>query len=215
MKIQKLWQAGLLASAVSLGLNPLPSLAQTVAPPPGSVTIQTVSAGGSGCPTGSARATISSDRTQAEIFFDKFITQLSPAGVTPLYPSTSDCTVSYNLRYPAGWSVSLEKIQLRGSVNTKYGATGTLSSDFYIPGLNVDTVVEKDFPTNQQGFFLVEQKAPVLAYTRCGADFPLNVTTELSLEGRTSDISGNNQLRINTETLTDSTILYLNWRRCS
>jgi hypothetical protein len=212
-KTQRLWQMGLL-SAVVLGLN-IPSAVLADVPPEGSVSIEAVNAGGSGCPAGTVRATISNDRTQAELFFDKFVTQLSPAGVTPLYPSTTDCTVSYNINYPAGWSVSLEKIQMRGSVNTNYGATGTLSSDFYIPGLNVDTVVEKDFPANQQGFYLVTQAAPVLAYTQCGAVFPLDVTTELSLNGQTSGITGDNQLRMNTEDLTASTILYLNWRRCS
>ncbi|MBR8833194.1 MAG: DUF4360 domain-containing protein [Stigonema ocellatum SAG 48.90 = DSM 106950] len=211
-KTQRLWQMGLL-SAVVLGLN-IPSAVLAQVPPPGSVTIETINAGGSGCPAGSTRATISSDRTQAQLFFDKFITQLSPVGVTPLYPSTTDCTVSYNIKYPSGWSLSLEKVQLRGSVNTRYGATGTLSSLFYIPGLNVDTVVEKDFPKNQQGFFLIEQAAPVLAYTGCGAVFPLNVTTELSLNGQTRNITGNNQLRINTEDLTASTIVNFNWRRC-
>jgi hypothetical protein len=225
-KIQKPWLQGLLC-AVLLGLNiPSPTLAQTYdapsegsvtigsiqtvdVPPEGSVSIETVNAGGSGCPAGTVRANISSDRTQAELFFDKFITQLSPATVTPLSPSTTDCTVSYNINYPSGWSVSLEKIQLRGSVNTNYGATGTLSSDFYIPGLDVDTVVEKDFPANQQGFYLVEQKAPVLAYTQCGAVFPLDVTTELSLNGRTSDITGDNTIKV-----VDIPRLRLAWRRC-
>ncbi|MBR8833195.1 MAG: DUF4360 domain-containing protein [Stigonema ocellatum SAG 48.90 = DSM 106950] len=220
-KIQKRWLQGLL-SAVLLGLNiPSSTLAQTYdapppgsvtiesiqtadAPPPGSVTIETVSAGGSGCPAGSTRASISSDRTQAQLFFDKFIAELD---VNPTqFPSTTDCTVSYNIKYPAGWSVSLEKVQIRGSVDTSYGATGTLSSLFYIPGLNVDTYVTKNFPANQQGFFLVEQAAPVLAYTRCGAVLPLNVTTELSLSGTPT---GYNTIKV-----VDSPLLRLAWRRC-
>jgi hypothetical protein len=204
-KTQKRWLQGLL-SAVLLGLNiPSATLAQTAdAPPPGSVSIQSFSYGGSGCPQGSVGSMITPDQTQIELLFDKFAAELDTKKTT--FGSQANCSVSFELKYPSGWSVSWDRVEQSGSVNLSGGAQGQIRSRFYIPGNGgFDVTRIYDFPANDVEDYTVLQNSISDVFTQCGAQVPLDVNTQVRVYGTPTGY--------NTVTIV-ANILHLTWRPC-
>lgn len=212
VKTQKLWQFSLLGAAFLGGLNqPSPSLAQSAsAPPEGSVKIEGFAYGGTGCPQGSVGSIISKDRSTIELLFDKFQAELS-SKVT-LSPQ-SNCTVSFKLSYPAGWSLSWDRVEHRGFADTTGGAQGELRSRYYIPGSSgFDVTRVYEFPDNTAQDYTIVQDNINTAYTQCGASVPLSVNTRVRLYGNPT---GYNALTVDSITSKVKTILYFKWQRCS
>ena len=211
-KTQQRWQMGLL-SAVLLSLNlPLPTLAQSVlAPPPGTVTIQNVTYNGSGCPLGSVAYSITPDRTSVELLFSKFAAELDTK--TTQFSSQTNCSVSVQLKYPSGWSVSWDRVEQRGFVDLSGGAQGQIRSRFYIPGdggFDVNRVY--NFPANDVVDYTEVQDAISDVFTQCGAQVPLDVDTRIRLYGTPT---GYNTVTVDSETTKVRTLLHLTWQQCS
>ncbi|MBD2777770.1 DUF4360 domain-containing protein [Iningainema sp. BLCCT55] len=202
----------LLTSAALLGLNqPLPSLAQqSEAPPEGSVRIVGFAYGGTGCPQGTVGSIISADQSTIELLFDRFLAELGQ-GAT-LSPQ-SNCTVSFRLEYPAGYSVSWNRVEHRGFADTTGGAQGELRARYYIPGTGgFDVVRVASFPDNTAADYTIVQDNISSAFTQCGASVPLSVNTRVRLFGTPTAF---NTLTVDSITNKVKTILNLRWRRCS
>jgi type 1 fimbria pilin len=92
------------------------------------VTIEgTVGTGGSGCPEGSASATVSPDGQEISILFDKFI-----ADATKPKESRKSCNLAIPVKVPAGLQVSLYTADYRGYVSPD--TTGKLNVEYFFAG---------------------------------------------------------------------------------
>ncbi|MBD2777768.1 DUF4360 domain-containing protein [Iningainema tapete] len=212
VKTKRLWQMSVLTSAALLGLNqPLPSLAQqSEAPPEGSVRIVGFAYGGTGCPQGSVGSVISRDQSTIELLYDRFVAEL---GTGASRSSQSNCTVSFQLEYPAGFSVSWDRVEHRGFADTTGGAQAELRARYYIPGEGgFDTVRVYSFPDNSAEDYTIVQDNISTAFTQCGATIPLSVNTRVRLFGTPSNF---NTLTVDSMTNKVRTLLNLRWRRCS
>ncbi len=210
-KVQKGWQMGLL-SAVLLGLNlPSPTLAQSLlAPPEGTVKIEGFAYGGSGCPQGSVGSIISKDQSTIELLFDKFQAELDTKKT--LFSPQSNCSVSLQLQYPDGWSVSWDRVEHRGFADLSGGAQGQLRARYFIAGnggFDVNRIY--NFPTGDVEDYTIVQDAISDVFTECGAVVPLTVDTRVRLYGTPT---GYNALTVDSESAKVRTLLRFRWRRC-
>ena len=86
------------------------------------VTLGQPSYGGTGCPSGSASATVSPDGQELSIVFDKFVAKNGRKG----------CALSIPVKVPNGFQVSIYTMDYRGYVAPK--TTGRLSTDYFFAG---------------------------------------------------------------------------------
>ncbi|MBD2277360.1 MAG: DUF4360 domain-containing protein [Dolichospermum sp. DEX189] len=203
------WQVFVLTSAVLFGLN-LPQISLAQEPAPDSVKITGFTYGGNGCPGGSVGSLVSNDRTTIELLFDKFIVELP----SKKYPPNSQCSVSFKLEYPKGWSASLHKVQHRGFADTTGSATGQIRAKYYIPGSGgVDAEKVYTVAPNTNADYKLETDLLSTAFTPCGEmGVPMTVSTRILLRDGQGDKY--NILTVDSLSQKVKTILNLKWKSC-
>ena len=203
------WQRFVMTSAMLFGLN-LPQISLAQEPPPGSVKITGFTYGGNGCPSGSVGSIVSDDRTTIELLFDKFIVELP----SQKYPRNSQCSVSFKLEYPKGWSASLHKVQHRGFADTTGSATGQIRAKYYIPGSGgVDAEKVYTVAPGTNADYKLETDLLSTAFTPCGEmGVPMTVSTRILLRDGQGDKY--NILTVDSLSQKVKTILNLKWKSC-
>lgn len=95
------------------------------------VTLGDPSYGGSGCPAGSASASISPDGTALSILFDSFTVE---AGGPNANVARKSCNLSIPVKVPNGFSVSLIDADYRGFVDAPRGSMARLDTEYFFAG---------------------------------------------------------------------------------
>jgi hypothetical protein len=188
----------------------LPQISLAQEPAPDSVKITGFTYGGNGCPGGSVGSLVSNDRTTIELLFDKFIVELP----SKKYPPNSQCSVSFKLEYPKGWSASLHKVQHRGFADTTGSATGQIRAKYYIPGSGgVDAEKVYTVAPNTNADYKLETDLLSTAFTPCGEmGVPMTVSTRILLRDGQGDKY--NILTVDSLSQKVKTILNLKWKSC-
>ncbi|MEN9433619.1 MAG: hypothetical protein RLZZ422_1208 [Pseudomonadota bacterium] len=107
------------------------TLAATTSAHAAAVTLGDPSYGGSGCPAGSASASLSPDGTALSILFDSFSVE---AGGPNANVSRKSCNISIPVKVPNGFSVSLIDADYRGFVDVPKGSSARLDTEYFFAG---------------------------------------------------------------------------------
>jgi hypothetical protein len=107
------------------------TLAATTSAQAAVVTLGDPSYGGSGCPAGSASASLSPDGTALSILFDSFSVE---AGGPNANVSRKSCNISIPVKVPNGFSVSLIDADYRGFVDVPKGSSARLDTEYFFAG---------------------------------------------------------------------------------
>jgi len=179
MKFSTLFGGLLGASVVS---------AQAAVPPPGTVTISSISYGGSGCPQGSVGNFISADRTTYTLIFDSYVVETGPG--KPITGARKNCQINVNLHYPAGYQYSLYSQNYRGFVKLDPGVRGFQQATFYFSGSAAQASTSTNFQGPASKDYLITDTIPFSSQVQspCGQEGALNINTQIRL-----DNSGNPQ----------------------
>src|SRR6266516_1034269 len=86
--------------------------ALSTGPAPGTVQIENVVYGGTGCPQGTVATTISNDHTTMTMLFDAYVASLGPG--VPVTENRKNCQININLHYPGGFQYSVFSADYRG-----------------------------------------------------------------------------------------------------
>ncbi|MBE3047900.1 DUF4360 domain-containing protein [Candidatus Bathyarchaeota archaeon] len=117
---------------VILSLLCLPSLLLTQEAPAESdipeITINSVSAEGTGCPAGTIAITISPDRTVVTLGFDEFQLGLGTGWASSDRQKT--CNIHLNVYYPAGYSYAVIKTTYHGFATLDEGVNGVFETEY-------------------------------------------------------------------------------------
>lgn len=119
---------GLVRFAIVTALAATACAAIAEAPPPGSVSFGSVDFNGSGCPSGSGRATVSPDGEAFTLIFDRFYVASGPG--IPAQQATRGCRVVADLLSPDGWQFSIVTVDFRGFAALEDGTSGRLHSRY-------------------------------------------------------------------------------------
>jgi hypothetical protein len=119
---------------LALALVAAPAAARPAAnePDPGTVTIQNVGYGGTGCPQGSVSTIFSPDLTTLTMIFDSYVASLGP-GIA-VTESRKNCQLNLDVRYPAGFQYSIFSADYRGYAKLDADVTGVQKSIYYFSG---------------------------------------------------------------------------------
>lgn len=189
------------------------SAAAFAAPSGREITLNGLTYAGSGCPIGSATATIAPAGDAFTVLFDEYAAEAGPG--IPLSEGRKFCQVTLDLRIPHGWQYSIFKVDYRGFASLDAGAQGMLSSSYYFTGAasssdpTLRTLVSGPYSRDYQ----VKDQIGVesVVWSRCGVDRPLNIKTSVQVRARNGSRAYMTVDSIDGEF---KQIYYFQWRSC-
>ncbi len=102
-------------------------------PNPGDFGIRAINIVGSGCPAGTAHASVAPANDAFTVIFDDFVTQVQPGTRN----AKSRCVVHVKMNVPNGWSYSLSSVDFRGFVSLEAGVNAKQKAIYKVAGENL------------------------------------------------------------------------------
>ncbi|MRG94382.1 DUF4360 domain-containing protein [Polyangium spumosum] len=195
-----------------LGLSALvaPSAAEAQAPPRAS--IRSITALGTGCPSGSVTAILTQDLGML-VFVNGALSVEAGPGVSPSEQRVF-CQVMIDLDHTPGYSYAVSSAYgYRGYAELDAGVTATLDVERYFTGeLGTNPVQSTLRGPFAARFHVREPPEAVGPFSPCGASRPLNIRTALNVSTiGNPGASG----RVRLTPMWGAQHLQLHWRRCS
>ncbi|MFE1848835.1 DUF4360 domain-containing protein [Streptomyces sp. NPDC002387] len=158
--------------------------------PPAPITIDSVTASGTGCPPGTAAVAISADQTTFTVTYSNYPAQVG--GGSPPSARQKNCRLNLLLHVPGRRSTyAIVTATYRGFASLAPGASGTERAGYHFQGDAHTTTFTHHFPggfnNNWQTTDTVHMAARNRA--RCGEDRTLTINTELQVDPGTSSPS--------------------------
>jgi len=185
---------------------------QRAAPPEGAVSIDVVTANGSGCPPGTTAVDVTSGNDAFVVTYGAYHAQVGVgAGPTDF---RKNCQLNVVVRMPEGYRYAINGVEHRGRVSLAAGASGVQRSNYYYAGVPANASREHRFtgPFDEQWQTVDEFDPASLIFSPCGAVRNLNINTELRVIAGTSDRTTTNSSM--TMDSTTSSIYHFIWRTC-
>ncbi|WP_215449649.1 DUF4360 domain-containing protein [Streptomyces sp. ATCC 21386] len=199
-------------AALCLGLLSVQSgSAAADAPAEGAqVVIKTIN--GSGCPAGTAGATVSPDNSTLTVKYDAYTARAGGnAGPTE---ARKNCQLVLDVKAPASYTYALFGLDHRGHASLPAGATATIKSDYYFQGTTDDVLQSHPLTGPYEDDWAVSDSVPEnrLVWAPCGSQRYLNVNTSLRVRA-----GSGNSASVVTMGSTDvpGTSYRLIWKRCA
>jgi hypothetical protein len=190
--------------------TPAAALAQV--PAAGTITLGGLNYAGTGCPAGSVSHSLSPDARVMTLLFDQYQAEADTASGIP--GQTTGCGLDIALHVPAGWTFGVVAVDFRGFVDLDPGTNAVESASYIFPGepagvqlgnFNMAGPISDDYVHTNQ--------VPVsaVAWSPCssGADIPLHIDTQLSVQGAHGAVTVDS---VNAHIHHDYT---LSWKRCN
>ncbi|TKD06636.1 DUF4360 domain-containing protein [Polyangium fumosum] len=194
-----------------LGLSALVAPAVAKAETPPEVSLRSVTALGTGCPSGSVRAIVASDRQYIALVDGALAASAGP-GVPPSEQRVF-CQVILDLDHTPGYSYAVTNAYgYRGSAELDAGVTATVGVERYFTGELGENPVQTTLRGPFAERFVVREPADAVGpFSPCGASRPLNIRTAVNVS-----VLGNpaGAGRIRLTPAWGIEVLRLHWRRC-
>lgn len=173
------------------------------------VGIEDVIVNGSGCPIGSVEAMLTNSTPGGpydyfQVVFDDFIVE-KPGKARKF------CNVLLNIKYPEGWSYSVNDVQTDGYANLADGVRGTIKISYRYRNTNRgrDKTRKQDGPYEDDYEFYDRFAHPV--YSECGKVYPINLKTEIKLTGKGHEPS---MMTVDRQSGVLTQFYKIRWKRC-
>ena len=147
--------------------------------------------GGTGCPAGSASATLSGGGTVLSLKFSRY---RAMAGGARSFDRKA-CGISIPFTAPPGKSVAIVGVQYRGRNVLPAGASGTISAEIFFAG-GKGPVVSKSLRGPANGPFSFTTMGSATVWSACGASFNLRINSSIRVTtagGRPASVSVRSQ----------------------
>ncbi|KAF2263072.1 hypothetical protein CC78DRAFT_292449 [Lojkania enalia] len=207
------WLLALIPAVAAAPGIPIPGVELGVAPPPGTVQINGVTYGGTGCPQGTLSSQLSNDRTTMTLIFDTYIASIGP-GISPV-ENRKNCQLNVHLTYPGGFQYSILSADYRGYAAIQKGITGTLKSTYYFSGQTDQSSTEYTFVGPVNGDYLKHDQADStsVVWSPCGAEGLLNINSQVRLTSNNGSATG--LLTTDSTDLKFTQVVYVQWQQCT
>lgn len=139
--------------------------------------------GGSGCPSGTLSATLSTDAKSLSILFDEFVLEAGP-GIGKSMDRKS-CNIAIPVHVPNGFSVSIMAVDYRGYNYLPRGARSQFRTEYFFAGQRGPRY-SKTFMGSMDDEYLLSNKLAVVAnvWSKCGEDVNLRINSSMRLLNR-------------------------------
>lgn len=166
---------------------------------------------GSGCPQGSASATLSPDFTALTILFDTYYA--TAGGDTGKVMDRKTCNIAIPVHVPQGKSVSLFTIDYRGFNSIPRGAYATFNAEYFFAGVTGPRFEKRWNGREENGYTLRhELPAEAVIWSRCGDDVTLRVNS--ATMARTNREGDEVYSAVDTADISAGLIYHLRWKNC-
>jgi hypothetical protein len=197
--------------AMSLLVSP-PAVEAAAAPD--DISIEVVTANGSGCPVntlGAAGVHVSSDGSRLSVSYPSFIAHL---GISTVVDSRKNCQLNLRVNKPANFSYAVTRIDHQGYAHLADGAIARLGSSLYFQGQSQTERFEHQLngPLNGAWSRTTQINPDRLVWQPCGEDRNLNLNVELRVNAGTSNPDTDASLI--TLDSTGVSTYHFEWRRC-
>jgi hypothetical protein len=137
--------------------------------------------GGTGCPDGTASATLSPDAKSLSILFDAYYAEAG--GETNKSFDRKSCNIAIPVHVPNGISVSVLAIDFRGYNNIPSGGKTTFNVEYFFAGIKGPTYT-KNFngPVDDEYLIQNKLKATAFVWSECGADVNLRTNSSIRVQ---------------------------------
>jgi hypothetical protein len=207
------------ASVLALGTLALTSSAATASTggaaelglvPSEAITVQVLTANGSGCPAGTAAVRPQSDRTGFSVSYSAF-TAAAGAGANAT-DMRKNCQLSLLVNVPQGFTFAIASADYSGYAHLAKGATGLHRTNYYFQGTADNSYSDHTFsgPLTSRWRTSDVETAPI--YAPCGTSRVLNVNTELRIDdGSSTDASAMAMVASSGDV---NSLFHFSWQRC-
>jgi len=167
--------------------------------------------GGSGCPAGTASATVSPDGKALSIIFDDYIVEAG--GDTRKRVARKNCSIAIPVHVPQGFSVSIIDVDYRGYNMIPRGGKARFSAEYFFAGRRGPKVV-KNFRGSMDDEYLVRNKLGLNAsvWSPCGADVNLRVNSSMMV--RTNRQKHETMATVDSADFNAAMVYHLKFKRC-
>ncbi|WP_035738236.1 DUF4360 domain-containing protein [Glycomyces arizonensis] len=179
--------------------------------PGGRVTVDVVTVNGSGCPQGTADATVNGDNTSFTVTYDRFLAEAG--GSTDVVDSRKNCQINLAVNVPSGFTYAIARADYRGYGHLESGATGMQQASYYFSGSSATTRSAHELDGPYNGDWQFTDRAAEFVYKPCGEQRNFNINTELRVS------AGDNPALKSFMTMDSTrgsvkTVFHLAWKRC-
>lgn len=177
----------------------------------GGMSLGEPSYGGSGCPAGTASATLSPDQTALSILFDNYIAEAG--NTTARRIDRKSCNLAIPVQVPQGYSVAVLQVDYRGFTAVPNGGRARFEAEYFWAGARGPRLV-RDFygPSNDSYSLTDELLARTLVWTPCGASVNLRINT--SMMAMSNSRMDQTIATVDSADISNAMIYHLQWRRC-
>lgn len=142
------------------------------------------STGGTGCPGGTASASVSPDGSALSIIFDQFVIEAGPSSGRTI--DRKNCNISIPVHVPGGYSISIIGVDYRGFVSLPRGAQAQMTAEYFFAGM-VGPRFRQDFRGQMDQDYLFQNQIGVQAavWSPCGAAVNLRVSAAMMVRNST------------------------------
>ena len=209
-----------LATVITLSALSLPgsalgagTAADASTPPAEQITLDVQTVNGSGCPAGTASATMLSDNTGFRISYTSFLAQ--DGGTAAPTDIRKNCQVNLLVHIPQGFTFAIARADYWGRAHLEPGATALERSNYYFQGSSDNTYVDHTFSGPLDGTWRATDITTTaeLVYAPCGVIRSLNINTELRVDsGASSTKTSYISMRASDGEV--YTIVQFQWKQC-
>lgn len=168
--------------------------------------------GGSGCPAGSASATLSPDQTSLSILFDQFAVEAG--GNTQKTVDRKSCNIAIPVHVPQGYSVSLFTVDYRGFNYLPYGARSSLNAEYFFAGQAGPRTARSFYGSlNSNYLFSNQLSTEQLVWSPCGASTNLRINASMMVQTNSSRQQA--LATVDSADISSGLVFHIQWRRCN
>lgn len=169
--------------------------------------------GGTGCPAGTASATLSPDQKSLSILFDEFYVEAG--GATGRKVARKNCNIAIPVHVPQGFSVSLIDVDYRGyTYLPNRRAKASFSAQYFFAGSRGPRLSKHFYGYHDDEYIFTNNLvAHALVWSPCGADVNLRVNAGMMV--RNMSRSEEAIATVDSADVTAGIVYKIQWRRCN
>jgi len=208
--------APLLACLAGVAASPAPSSNEArgaLAGPP-EFKITDFKVNGSGCPPGTAKYLVNTDRTAVTVTFSEFLASVGP-GIS-ISENRKNCQMTFGVHVPQGFTFGISNVDGRGFYELDKKVTANQRTITYFQGsLNQATCNAPAVVGPQTGYYTNRCTVGIasLVFCRCGADTVMNINTDVRVEN-SKNKHGSGLITRDSNDVSLITIFNFHWKRC-
>jgi hypothetical protein len=190
-----------------------PAVAAVDEVPVGRVTVDIISANGSGCPVGTTEVEVAADNSEFALIHRSYVAKVGAgAGATDF---RKNCQVTLNVKVPSGYTYGIIRADYRGRLSLQAGAQAWQGANYYFQGDSVTVKRIHPFqgPMHDDWASTDTVEPGAVVYAPCNEQRYFNINTHLRVSAGTSG-SASSWISMDSPDRNPNARYRFAWKRC-